>query len=58
MPDEADRKFLRDWAREEFHRNKNVTHEVHSCCFFTFVLPGPLKVIVSSDQKLDIGKRK
>lgn len=26
--------------------------------FFTFVLPGPLKVIVSSDQKLDIGKRK
>ncbi|XP_063351668.1 LYR motif-containing protein 2 [Pelmatolapia mariae] len=27
VPDEADRKFLRDWAREEFHRNKNVTHE-------------------------------
>lgn len=36
VPDEADRKFLRDWAREEFHRNKNVTHEVHSCCFFHF----------------------
>ncbi|XP_041660934.1 LYR motif-containing protein 2 [Cheilinus undulatus] len=26
VPDEADRKYLRDWAREEFKRNKNATN--------------------------------
>ncbi|MED6243408.1 LYR motif-containing protein 2 [Ataeniobius toweri] len=27
VPDEADRKYLRDWAREEFKRNKNATNQ-------------------------------
>lgn len=27
MPDEADRKYLRNWAREEFQTNKNATDE-------------------------------
>uniref|UniRef100_A0A8D0DW62 LYR motif-containing protein 2 n=1 Tax=Salvator merianae TaxID=96440 RepID=A0A8D0DW62_SALMN len=27
VPNEADRHYLRDWAREEFKRNKNATHE-------------------------------
>ncbi|KAM6905822.1 LYR motif-containing protein 2 [Anarhichas minor] len=25
VPDEADRKYLSDWARDEFKRNKNAT---------------------------------
>uniref|UniRef100_A0AAR2M318 LYR motif-containing protein 2 n=1 Tax=Pygocentrus nattereri TaxID=42514 RepID=A0AAR2M318_PYGNA len=28
VPDEADRKYLRDWAREEFKRNKEATNQV------------------------------
>ncbi|XP_019947385.1 LYR motif-containing protein 2 [Paralichthys olivaceus] len=27
VPAEADRKYLRDWAREEFKRNKNATEQ-------------------------------
>uniref|UniRef100_M4AIW7 LYR motif-containing protein 2 n=2 Tax=Xiphophorus maculatus TaxID=8083 RepID=M4AIW7_XIPMA len=27
VPDEADRKYLRGWAREEFKRNKNATNQ-------------------------------
>ncbi|XP_070705674.1 LYR motif-containing protein 2 [Pempheris klunzingeri] len=27
VPDEADRKYLRDWARDEFKRNKNATEQ-------------------------------
>ncbi|XP_058470130.1 LYR motif-containing protein 2 [Solea solea] len=27
VPDEADRKYLRDWAREEFKRNKMATDQ-------------------------------
>ncbi|XP_061560008.1 LYR motif-containing protein 2 isoform X3 [Phycodurus eques] len=27
VPDETDRKYLRDWAREEFKRNKNATDQ-------------------------------
>ncbi|KAG8011035.1 LYR motif-containing protein 2 [Nibea albiflora] len=27
VPDEADRKYLRDWARAEFKRNKNATDQ-------------------------------
>ncbi|XP_034017597.1 LYR motif-containing protein 2 [Thalassophryne amazonica] len=27
VPDEADRKYLRDWARDEFKRNKNTTNQ-------------------------------
>ncbi|MEQ2296382.1 LYR motif-containing protein 2 [Ameca splendens] len=27
VPDEADRKYLKDWAREEFKRNKNATNQ-------------------------------
>ncbi|XP_066532722.1 LYR motif-containing protein 2 [Hoplias malabaricus] len=27
VPDEADRKYLRDWAREEFRRNKEATNQ-------------------------------
>ncbi|KAM4632928.1 LYR motif-containing protein 2 isoform 1-T2 [Polymixia lowei] len=27
VPDEADRKYLRDWARGEFKRNKNETNQ-------------------------------
>ncbi|XP_008396711.1 LYR motif-containing protein 2 [Poecilia reticulata] len=27
VPDEADRKYLRDWTREEFKRNKNATNQ-------------------------------
>ncbi|XP_061560007.1 LYR motif-containing protein 2 isoform X2 [Phycodurus eques] len=30
VPDETDRKYLRDWAREEFKRNKNATDQVLS----------------------------
>ncbi|XP_021167074.2 LYR motif-containing protein 2 isoform X1 [Fundulus heteroclitus] len=28
VPDEADRKYLRDWARDEFKRNKDATNQV------------------------------
>ncbi|XP_005362002.1 LYR motif-containing protein 2 isoform X1 [Microtus ochrogaster] len=28
VPSEADRKYLQDWAREEFKRNKSATEEV------------------------------
>uniref|UniRef100_A0A8B9L3A3 LYR motif-containing protein 2 n=3 Tax=Astyanax mexicanus TaxID=7994 RepID=A0A8B9L3A3_ASTMX len=27
VPEEADRKYLRDWAREEFKRNKEATNQ-------------------------------
>ncbi|XP_072534740.1 LYR motif-containing protein 2 [Salminus brasiliensis] len=27
VPDEADRKYLKDWAREEFKRNKEATNQ-------------------------------
>ncbi|XP_037541212.1 LYR motif-containing protein 2 [Nematolebias whitei] len=27
VPDEADRKYLRDWARDEFQRNKNANDQ-------------------------------
>ncbi|XP_074902713.1 LYR motif-containing protein 2 isoform X2 [Buteo buteo] len=27
VPAEADRRYLKDWAREEFRRNKDVTEE-------------------------------
>ncbi|XP_028253188.1 LYR motif-containing protein 2 [Parambassis ranga] len=27
VPDEADRKYLADWARDEFKRNKNATNQ-------------------------------
>uniref|UniRef100_A0A3Q0QYM6 LYR motif-containing protein 2 n=1 Tax=Amphilophus citrinellus TaxID=61819 RepID=A0A3Q0QYM6_AMPCI len=27
VPDEADRKYLRNWARDEFQTNKNATDE-------------------------------
>lgn len=30
VPDEADRKYLRDWARDEFKRNKNATDQVET----------------------------
>lgn len=28
VPEEADRKYLRDWARHEFRRNKSATDQV------------------------------
>lgn len=28
VPQEGDRKYLRDWARDEFKRNKSVTNQV------------------------------
>lgn len=28
VPEEGDRKYLRDWARDEFKRNKSVTNQV------------------------------
>ncbi|XP_068609948.1 LYR motif-containing protein 2 [Brachionichthys hirsutus] len=27
VPEEGDRKYLRDWAREEFKRNRNATDQ-------------------------------
>ncbi|KAM7367531.1 hypothetical protein PAMP_013821 [Pampus punctatissimus] len=30
VPAETDRKYLRDWAREEFKRNKDATDQVHT----------------------------
>uniref|UniRef100_A0A663DVK9 LYR motif-containing protein 2 n=1 Tax=Aquila chrysaetos chrysaetos TaxID=223781 RepID=A0A663DVK9_AQUCH len=30
VPAEADRHYLKDWAREEFRRNKDATEEVRS----------------------------
>ncbi|XP_062857925.1 LYR motif-containing protein 2 [Trichomycterus rosablanca] len=27
VPDEADRKYLQDWARDEFKRNKEATNQ-------------------------------
>ncbi|XP_067097137.1 LYR motif-containing protein 2 [Osmerus mordax] len=27
VPDEGDRKYLKDWARDEFKRNKNATNQ-------------------------------
>ena len=29
VPDEADRKYLKDWARDEFKRNKSATNQVN-----------------------------
>ncbi|XP_041523328.1 LYR motif-containing protein 2 isoform X2 [Microtus oregoni] len=31
VPSEADRKYLQDWAREEFKRNKSATEEARHC---------------------------
>lgn len=28
VPEEGDRKYLRDWAREEFKKNKTVSNQV------------------------------
>ncbi|XP_077366942.1 LYR motif-containing protein 2 isoform X2 [Festucalex cinctus] len=28
VPDETDRKYLIDWAREEFKRNRNATNQI------------------------------
>ena len=28
VPDDADKKYLRDWARDEFKRNKGATDQV------------------------------
>ncbi|XP_036076005.1 LYR motif-containing protein 2 isoform X3 [Rousettus aegyptiacus] len=28
VPNDSDRKYLKDWAREEFKRNKSATEEV------------------------------
>ncbi|XP_052573430.1 LYR motif-containing protein 2 isoform X2 [Peromyscus californicus insignis] len=30
VPSDADRKYLQDWAREEFKRNKSATEEAQS----------------------------
>lgn len=30
VPDEGDRKYLRDWTRDEFKRNKSATNQVKS----------------------------
>ncbi|NXN27461.1 LYRM2 protein, partial [Nycticryphes semicollaris] len=30
VPAEADRRYLQEWAREEFRRNKDATEESHS----------------------------
>lgn len=43
VPDEADKKYLRDWARDEFKRNKGATDQV-GMCYFPITEPGPLKV--------------
>uniref|UniRef100_A0AAQ4QQQ6 LYR motif-containing protein 2 n=1 Tax=Gasterosteus aculeatus aculeatus TaxID=481459 RepID=A0AAQ4QQQ6_GASAC len=32
VPDEADRKYLSDWARQEFKRNKNAQDPVKRQC--------------------------
>uniref|UniRef100_A0A8C1MY13 LYR motif-containing protein 2 n=1 Tax=Cyprinus carpio TaxID=7962 RepID=A0A8C1MY13_CYPCA len=32
IPIESDRRYLRDWAREEFKRNKSETDQVGSPC--------------------------
>ncbi|XP_019744565.1 LYR motif-containing protein 2 [Hippocampus comes] len=31
VPDEKDRKYLQDWARDEFKRNRNATDEDAIC---------------------------
>ncbi|XP_032714017.1 LYR motif-containing protein 2 isoform X2 [Lontra canadensis] len=41
VPNDSDRKYLKDWAREEFKRNKSATEENRS-----------KKVIPESDQHL------
>ncbi|XP_049753263.1 LYR motif-containing protein 2 isoform X3 [Elephas maximus indicus] len=30
VPNDCDRKYLKDWAREEFKRNKSATEEVRT----------------------------
>jgi hypothetical protein len=30
VPSDSDRKYLQDWAREEFKRNKSATEEVRA----------------------------
>uniref|UniRef100_A0A4W6DE89 LYR motif-containing protein 2 n=1 Tax=Lates calcarifer TaxID=8187 RepID=A0A4W6DE89_LATCA len=38
VPDEADRKYLADWARAEFKRNKDATNQVQrweDCVFLS-----------------------
>lgn len=36
VPAEGDRKYLRDWARDEFKRNKSVTNQVTGSVTSTF----------------------
>lgn len=36
VPEEGDRKYLRDWARDEFKRNKSVTNQVTGLVTSTF----------------------
>uniref|UniRef100_A0A8C6M9B3 LYR motif-containing protein 2 n=1 Tax=Nothobranchius furzeri TaxID=105023 RepID=A0A8C6M9B3_NOTFU len=38
VPDQADRKYLRDWARQEFKRNKNASDQVRSPAFTMSIL--------------------
>uniref|UniRef100_A0A2K6F640 LYR motif-containing protein 2 n=1 Tax=Propithecus coquereli TaxID=379532 RepID=A0A2K6F640_PROCO len=30
VPNDSDRRYLKDWAREEFRRNKSATEEVRT----------------------------
>lgn len=36
VPNEGDRKYLQNWARDEFKRNKNATNQVRVWMCFTF----------------------
>ncbi|XP_061669244.1 LYR motif-containing protein 2 isoform X2 [Syngnathoides biaculeatus] len=42
VPDAADRKYLRDWAREEFKRNKHATDQDLQASLENLRLPGSL----------------
>lgn len=37
VPDEADRKYLSDWARDEFKRNKSATNQVNIYIYIYYI---------------------
>ncbi|KAM9004115.1 LYR motif-containing protein 2 isoform X1 [Sarcophilus harrisii] len=47
VPNERDRKYLQNWAREEFKRNKSATEEVRMVKSSTWWRQAPLSLLSS-----------
>uniref|UniRef100_A0A3B5KQQ4 LYR motif-containing protein 2 n=1 Tax=Takifugu rubripes TaxID=31033 RepID=A0A3B5KQQ4_TAKRU len=51
VPEEGDRKYLKDWARDEFKRNKSVTNQLSNSHRFP---PAPSAFNGSSHPSLSV----